>query len=120
MLRTAYEAKTDGDPEWKTKLREARVHWMATKRKYWADYVSKCVREKRHFALINFLARKGKMWVNYAPIGTSREKRPTVVDNVDHTIDTWRNFYNNIFRRDNLLQAPHINGLTEANSIPTF
>ena len=87
---------------------------MATKRKYWSDYVTKCVQERRHFALINLLARRGKMWVNYMPICNSRERRPTIVDNVDHTQTVWRDYYNSQFCRDNLQPAAHLNGLVEA------
>ena len=37
---------------------------MSLKQKYWTEFVSKCVKEKSHFALINMLARKGKIWVD--------------------------------------------------------
>ena len=45
-------------------LREARVWWMRKKQEYWSKYVEKCVNEKKHFALLNLLTRKNKIWVD--------------------------------------------------------
>jgi len=63
---------------------------MEKKRQYWSKYVEKCVSDKKHFTLLNLLARKGKVWVDYAPISSCRDKRPTITDNLDRTKEVWR------------------------------
>jgi hypothetical protein len=48
------------------------------------------VKDKKHFCLVNLLARKGKLWNNYMPMATSRQKRPTICDNIEETERIWR------------------------------
>jgi hypothetical protein len=83
MLNDAYSYRGSDYETYKRLLRLARQHWMRTKQKYWSDFVVKCVKNRSHFRLLNILQRKGKIWVNYAPVTTNRQKFPEIVDNVD-------------------------------------
>ena len=55
---------------------------MRKKQAYWSQFVQKCVKERKHFSLLNLLTRRNKVWVDYAPLGNCREKRPTITDDI--------------------------------------
>ena len=64
------------------------------------------------------LARKGKIWTGYMPITTCRDQRPTIADNIDHTIHIWTDYYTEKFKFKLVPEIPHITGLTVERSIP--
>ena len=93
---------------------------MRKKQEYWSKYVEKCVNEKKHFALLNLLTRKNKIWVDQAPIGQCRDKRPTITDDVETTRFIWDAHYRLQYSLDNLPSIPHLNGLQTQSTIPKF
>jgi hypothetical protein len=64
MLDDAYQWRGTDHERYRALLKSARHWWMQTKQIYWSNYVASCVKDKKHFNLINTLARKGKIWDN--------------------------------------------------------
>ena len=53
------------------------------------------------------LARKGKIWPDYAPLTSSRDRRPTILDNIDVTTQLWFDHYQDLYRLKHVPNIPH-------------
>ena len=93
---------------------------MERKQRYWSDFVAKCVADRSHFGLLNMLARKGRVWTNYAPVTTCRDQRPAICDNIESTVRLWIDHYHEKYRLKHVPHIPHLNGLVVEHNMPAF